>query len=86
LIPEILSLEELFERTLNIENDTSIKLKTVSTICKLEGDDQTFELILEMLKEQVEEVKMVQDILTRIKLCGKGLGEIIIDGELGHLK
>jgi ferritin len=83
-IPEGLDLLQMFERTVILEMNTLANLKQLALVCKECGDDQTYELVLWFLKEQVEECKMVTDILNRIKLAGNGLGYIIIDNELGE--
>ena len=44
-------------------------------------DDQSYELVLWFLKEQVEEVKTVEDILKRVNMSLNNI--LIIDNELG---
>ena len=82
-IPEGLTLFDLFETTVRLENSTLANLKNLSNICKQNGDDQSLELLLWYLKEQVEEVKTVTDIFNRLKLAGPGFGFILMDQELG---
>jgi len=93
-IPKLLSIPEqdntnitlydMFVRSLATEIETLEKLKKICSLCKLENDDQTYKLILDMVYEQIEEVKTVSDILNRIKQAGTGLGFIIIDQELAN--
>jgi ferritin len=80
--PEMLTLEELFSRTVILESGTTVYLKALAQICKQELDDQTYELVLWYLKEQVEEEKTVQDMLARVKLSASNL--LVIDHELGE--
>lgn len=82
-IPEGYDLLQLFERTVTLENQTLANLKLLANICKETGDDQTYNLTLWFLGEQVEECKTVQDVYNRIVLAGPGLGYIMIDQELG---
>jgi len=83
-VPQNLTLFDMFSRTVEIELNTTEMLKQVSFICKEENDDQTYQMILGLLTEQIEEVKMVTDIFNRIQLAGTGFGTIIIDQELGQ--
>lgn len=83
-IPSNITLYDMFVKTVEVEKSTTVSLKGISQICKEECDDQTYELILGMLKEQVQEEKTATDILNRIKMAGIGLGTILIDQELGQ--
>lgn len=79
-----ITLYDMFVKTVAVEIGTTERLKKLCTLCKLESDDQSYKVALDLLYEQVEEVKMTTDILNRIKLAGTGLGFIVIDQELGE--
>ena len=81
LPPQTLSLQELFNQTVLIERGTYENLKKVAEICKEMKDDQSYELLLWFLKEQVEEVKTVEDIQKRVIMSLNN--PLIIDNELG---
>lgn len=79
---QIVPLYDMFVKTLELEKETTRTLKLLAEICKEERDDQTFDFILKMLKEQIQEEKVASDILGRINLVGSGIGTILIDQEL----
>jgi ferritin len=79
--PSLMTMAELFTQTVMIEKETDMKLKLVAAVCKEMNDDQSYELLLWYLKEQVEEVKTVEDILRRVLMSSYNL--LIIDNELG---
>jgi ferritin len=81
IAPQILSLEQMFMLTVQLENKTLENLKTLARICVDLKDDQTYELLLWFLKEQVEEVKTVEDIQKRVLMSANNI--LIIDNELG---
>lgn len=81
IVPAILTLDQLFVETVKLEHNTLDNLKVLAEICKEVKDDQTYELLLWFLKEQVEEVKTVEDIQKRILMSANNL--LIIDNELG---
>lgn len=81
---QTLTLYDMFVKTVETEKGTTASLKLISQLCKEENDDQTYLLIIEMLKEQIQEEKTATDILNRIKLAGTGLGFVIIDQELSE--
>lgn len=80
--PQILTLDQLFERTVALEKLTLEHLKMLAKICREAEDDQTYELVLEFLKEQIEEVKTVEDIRKRVMYSANNI--LIIDQELGE--
>lgn len=80
--PQIYNLQELFTQTVALEKLTLEKLKMLANVCKEEKDDQSYELALWYLKEQVEEVKTVDDILKRVIMSANNL--LLIDNELGQ--
>lgn len=63
---DILSFAELFAKTIETEAQTTNNLRILAQICKEENDDQTYELALWFLKEQVEEEDTVRTIYQRI--------------------
>jgi ferritin len=80
-IPEIVGLDGLFLKTVALEAQTTSNIRQVATICKEENDDQTYELILWYLKEQVEEEDMVRTLYQRVIMSMNNL--LRIDQELG---
>lgn len=80
--PQILPIEELFNQTVQLERQTLENLKRLAEICKEMKDDQSYELLLWYLKEQVEEVKTVEDIQKRVLLSMNNI--LLIDQELGN--
>ncbi len=81
---ETLSFADLFVKSIELEENTTHNLKLVSELCKEENDDQTFELILWFLKEQVEEEDMVRTIHERILMSLND--PLRVDSELGERK
>lgn len=86
-IPEqpstLMDLPTLMSKTVELEASTTANLQALAELCKTEGDDQTYHLILKMLDEQVEETKMTSDILQRLNISSSGAGLLLIDQELG---
>lgn len=79
--PQILTIDMLFQQTVTLEYATLTNLQLLAKICKQHEDDQTYELLLWYLKEQVEEVKTVEDLYKR---CLMSMNNILIfDNELG---
>jgi ferritin len=78
--PQIMTLDQLFVQTVALENQTLEHLKTLAEICKEMKDDQSYELVLWYLKEQVEECKSCEDILKRVIMSMNNI--LIIDQEL----
>lgn len=74
-------LLELMQKTVEAETNTTAYLKNISVLCKEEGDDQTYQLILEMLKEQIEEEKLALDTLRQVQYSSSNL--MVIDQILG---
>jgi ferritin len=81
IAPQILSLEDLFKETVELEQKTFDNLQTLAEICKEMKDNQSYELLLWFLKEQVEEVKTVEDLQKRVLMSLNNL--LLIDTELG---
>lgn len=81
ILPQITDLQGLFLQTVALEKETTASLILVSEICKEVKDDQSYELILWYLKEQVEETKTAEDILKRVLMSLNNI--LIIDNELG---
>ena len=79
--PQIYTLQELFIQTVMVEKQTLENLKKLAEICKEMKDDQSYELALWYLKEQVEEVKTVEDLQKRVLMSLNNI--LIIDNELG---
>ena len=82
IIPENLSLVELFARSCELEFQTTAYLKLLAQLCKQENDDQTYTFIQGMLIEQVEEERYCGDMHKRVCLSQGNL--ILIDQELGQ--
>lgn len=80
--PTVLTLDNLFMLTVQLEVQTLENLKSLAEICKEAKDDQTYGLVLEFLKEQIEEVKTVEDIQKRVIMSANNI--LIIDNELGQ--
>lgn len=80
--PPLVSLYELFSQVLILETSTTDKLKNISEICKEVKDDQTYELILWFLKEQIEEERNVDTIIKRLNISSNNI--LLIDKELGE--
>jgi len=80
--PQILTIDMMFAKIVELEMETTKNLGLVSEVCKMENDDQTFGLLQWFLSEQIEEEKMVQDIYKRILMSMGNL--LIIDQELGE--
>lgn len=78
--PQIMTLDQLFVQTVALENKTLEHLKALAEICKEMKDDQSYGLVLEFLKEQVEECKTVEDILKRVLMSANNI--LLIDQEL----
>ena len=79
--PQIIDIVELFNQTVAIEHKTLDNLKLLAQLCKELNDDQTYELVLWYLKEQVSEIKEVEDIQKRVLMSLNNI--LIIDQELG---
>lgn len=80
-LPEIVGLDGLFSKTVQLETQTTQNLKLVADICKEENDDQTYHLMQWYLTEQVEECKIAGEILQRVMMSMQNI--LIIDAELG---
>jgi ferritin len=82
ITPQIMSLDALFAKIVELENATLKNLQLVAQVCVEAKDDQTYELLLYFLKEQVEECKTVEDLHKR---CLMSMNNILIfDKELGE--
>jgi ferritin len=81
LPPQILTIDMLFMQAVQLEMKTTTNLELVADACKLANDDQTYQLVLWFLNEQIEEEKMVQDIYKRVLMSMNNL--LLIDNELG---
>ena len=79
---DILSFAELFAKTIETEAQTTNNLRLVAQICKEDNDDQTYELILWFLKEQVEEEDTVRTIYQRILMSSNN--PLKVDEELAE--
>lgn len=80
--PNILTIDMLFAETVKLEQQTLVNLQLLAQVCKEMNDDQTYELILWFLKEQVEECKTVEDLQKR---CLMSMNNILIfDNELAQ--
>lgn len=78
---DVKTLQELFAETVQLEARTTENLRKVAEICKLENDDQTYNLSLEFLSEQIEEEKIVNTIFKRIMMSIND--PLRVDEELG---
>lgn len=61
---------ELFDAAMEIEIDTTEKLKSIAKSAMSEGDLQTFYWIADLIKEQTEEENLYRTILDRFASCG----------------
>ena len=77
-----MTLEQLFQQTVQLEKTTLEHLKILSKICKEAEDDQSYDFLLEFLKEQIEEVKVAEDTLKRVIMSANNI--LLIDQELGE--
>jgi ferritin len=84
MIPEIppmlMSLDESFQKSVELEIATLANLTILAQLCKELNDDQTYELVLWFLKEQVEECKVVEDLKKRSVMSLNNI--LIFDNEL----
>lgn len=80
--PQILTIDQIFSQVVALEHATYENLKILAAMCRTVEDDQTYELLLEFLKEQVEEVKTTEDILKRVLMSANNI--LLIDNELGE--
>lgn len=81
---EILTLDMLFAKAVELESYTTKNFKLLAELCKIEQDDQTYQLVLCYLNEQIEEEKIVGDMFRRSVMSMSN--HLIIDQELGALK
>jgi ferritin len=82
ITPNILAIDALFAETVHLEQQTLTNLQLLAQVCVEAKDDQTYELVLWFLKEQVEECKTVEDLHKR---CLMSLNNILIfDNELAQ--
>lgn len=82
ILPQITSLNMLFDQVVMLEQNTLGMLQVLAQVAKECKDDQTYELILWFLKEQVEECKTVEDIQKRVSYSMNNM--LLIDCELGE--
>jgi len=75
---------EAMEAVLDLEKSVNESLLGLHKVAGEKGDAHLCDFLeSEFLNEQVESIKKVSDLITRLKRAGPGLGEIIIDKELG---
>jgi ferritin len=79
--PAVMTMADLFTQTVMLEKGTEISLRLCAAVCKEMSDDASYDLLLWFVREQVEEVKTVEDILKRVIMSSYNL--LLIDNELG---
>jgi len=74
---------DAIEASLQLERDVNESLLTLHKATDTKSDAQLTDFLEgEFLKEQVEAIKEISDLITRMKRAGDGLGLHIIDKEL----
>jgi len=74
---------EAMEATLQLEKTVNQSLLDLHKVAGEKGDAHLCDYLeSEFLNEQVESIKKVSDMMTKLKRAGPGLGEVLIDKEL----
>jgi len=74
---------EAIKSSLELEKTVNESLLTMHKVAADHGDSQMTDFIEgDFLEEQVESIKEIADLLTRMNRAGEGLGLLIIDKEL----
>jgi ferritin heavy chain len=75
--------EQAFTAALELEKTVNQSLLDLHTVGSRNGDPHLCDFLeTEFLDEQVKSIKELSDILTKLKRCGKGIGEYIFDKDL----
>merc|ERR1711941_111474 len=81
-VSEYGTVTDMLSLTLQLEKDVNQSLIYLHKIAEKHLDGQFADFIEgEFLKEQVDAIKELGDLLTRAKRCGNGLGEFLFEAE-----
>ena len=76
------SIVDMLTLTLKLERDVNQALIDLHKVADKHSDFQFADFLEgEFLKEQVDAIKEISDLLTKAKKCGPGLGEFHFDEE-----
>ena len=80
---ELSTAKNAVEAALNLEKDVNQSLLNLQVLAGEKGDGHLSIFLEEhFLEEQVDSIKEIGDLVTRLEMAGDGLGVIYIDNEL----
>jgi len=76
---------EAMKAALELEKTVNQSIIDLHALADSKADGNLTDFLEDFLQEQVEGIKAIGDLVTRIARAGPGLGEIVMDKEIGEL-